>query len=213
MLALEFLQFAADGIARLYAPHAEVVVHDLGTGKIRYIANCFSKRRAGDPSLTNDTDLDLNQAVIGPYSKTNWDGRRLRSISIVLRDDNGAPAALLCINQDIEAFSAALDQLTSLVAPPVPMKQASELFAADWRERINDRVGAFLTKRNLTLAGLDADSTMEMVGELDRSGYFAIRNAVTYVATLLGVSRSTLYNRLSVSRRNVASSSETIDSA
>lgn len=35
--------------------------------------------RRGDSSPTEIADLDLQQAVIGPHAKTNWDGRRRSS--------------------------------------------------------------------------------------------------------------------------------------
>ena len=191
----------ADSIARLFAPHAEIVLHDLTTNTIAYIANCFSKRRPGDSSLLDIVDLDFGQAIIGPYTKTNWDGRRLKSVSTVIRDETGRPVGLMCINHDIEAFSLALEQLSAIVTTAAPLRHATELFAADWRERINDEIAAFLTARNMTIAGLDPTMTEDLVGQLDRSGYFGIRNATTYIADILGVSRATLYNRLNAARR------------
>jgi predicted transcriptional regulator YheO len=191
----------ADSIGRLFAPHAEVVLHDLTTNTITHIANCFSKRRPGDSSLLDIMDLDFDQAIIGPYTKTNWDGRRLKSVSTVIRDETGRPVGLMCINHDIEAFSLALEQLSAIVTTAAPLRHATELFAADWRERINDEIAAFLTARNMTLAGLDSNTTEELIGQLDRSGFFGIRNATTYIAEILGVSRATLYNRLNAARR------------
>ncbi len=94
----------ADALARLFAPHVEVVLHDLVNDRIHHIANCFSKRKVGDASLTDTQDVDLSASVIGPYAKTNWDGRRLKAISTVLKDANGSPVGLICINHDIEAF-------------------------------------------------------------------------------------------------------------
>jgi D-arginine utilization repressor len=185
-----------DAIARLHAPHVEVVLHDLKSDTIHYIANCFSKRRAGDSSLSDVADIDYAASVIGPYAKTNWDGRRLRSISSVIRDAGGNPIGLLCINQDVEAVSGLLEQLTDLLGPPVPMAPATALFAGDWRERINEHVGAFLASRNATLAGLSRSDVDDLVAHLDRASLFEIRNAPPYVAEVLGLSRATLYNRL-----------------
>jgi D-arginine utilization repressor len=185
-----------DAIARLHAPYVEVVLHDLRTDTIHYIANCFSKRRAGDSSLNDVGDIDRAASIIGPYSKTNWDGRRLRSITTVIRNDEGAATGLLCINQDVEAVSGLLEQLTGLLGPPAPMTPATALFAGDWRERINEHVGAFLASRNATLAGLMRADINDLIAHLDRAGLFEIRNALPYVADTLSLSRATLYNRL-----------------
>jgi D-arginine utilization repressor len=193
---LDSLIDSCDAIARLFAPHVEVVLHDLQTDTICHIANCFSKRRVGDSSLTDIRDVDLSQRVIGPYAKTNWDGRRLKSISTVIRNDAGTPVALMCINHNIEAFSQVLEQMLGLVAPPVPMPAATTLFASDWREKINELIGAFLAQHNTTVAGLNAADVEALIASLDRAGIFSIRNAVSYIADILGCSRATLYSRL-----------------
>jgi D-arginine utilization repressor len=190
----------AEAIARLHTPHVEVVIHDLKRDCIHHIVNCFSKRRAGDASLTDTQDIDLTGSMIGPYTKTNWDGRRLRSISTVIRDAKGKAVGLFCINQDIEAFSHVLEQMLALVGPAAPMPAATTLFASDWRERINELVGAFLAKHNLTLAGLKVDDVNALIAALDGAGVFSIRNAMTYVADIIGCSRATLYNRLKLVR-------------
>lgn len=190
----------AEAIARLLAPNAEVVVHDLSSGKIAHIANCFSKRRRGDSSLTEIADLDLRQAVIGPYAKTNWDGRRLKSVSAVLKNRRGKPVGLFCINQDIEAYSQTVEQLSALLLLPAPHEAATAIFPGDWRESINQRISALLRERNATVAGLTADDASSLIAELDRGGTFGIRHAVTYVASILSISRATLYQRLKTIR-------------
>jgi D-arginine utilization repressor len=189
-----------EALARLFAPHAEVVLHDLTADSIHHISNCFSKRRAGQSSLTDVADVDFGQDVIGPYAKTNWDGRRLKSVSAVIRDAGGEPIGLMCINHDVEAFSGVLDQLIALVGTPVPMAHATALFSSDWRERINEHVGAFLAEHNATLAGLDADDVNHLIARLDKVGIFEIRNATNYIADVLSVSRATIYNRLKLVR-------------
>ncbi len=187
---------SADAIARLMAPHVEAVIHDLLQGRIHYIINCFSKRRVGDPSLTDTQDIDLSATVIGPYAKTNWDGRRLKSVSTVIRDASGAPVGLMCINYDVEAFAQVLKELAGMVTLPAPVASATQLFASDWRETINDHVGAFLAARKKTFAGLMANDVNALIAVLDGAGVFNIRNATTYVADIIGCSRATLYNRL-----------------
>ncbi|MBW9063120.1 PAS domain-containing protein [Rhizobium herbae] len=191
-----------DAIATLFSPHVEAVLHDLDSGLIFHIANAFSKRRAGDSSL-NEADLtsSLEGDVIGPYGKSNWDGRRLKAITAVLRDAEQRPIGLLCINHDIEAFAGAFDQLKSMVDIAAPMPKTSALMAEDWREAVNSVIGDFLGTRRAALAGLTSADMDELIGMLDARGVFAIRRAVPYVAEILKLSRATIYNRLGVIRR------------
>ncbi len=89
-------------------PHAEAVLHDLRTQKVDYIANNLSKRAIGDDSALEDMlSDDVSEVNIGPYEKLNWDGQKIRSLSTVLRDANGRPLAVLCINLNISLFENA----------------------------------------------------------------------------------------------------------
>jgi predicted transcriptional regulator YheO len=187
----------AESIALLLRPHAEVVIHDLTTGTVLHIANAFSKRRAGDSSLTELEDVQsLDVAVIGPYRKTNWDGRSLKSITSVLRDGHGDPAGLLCINLDVSLLetigSAARQFLRFAEQAPRP----AALFQGDWQEEINSTVGQFLTERGVALALLTQTDRQALLARLDERGLFAVRNAAPYIARILNSSRSSLYKTL-----------------
>ena len=200
----------ADAVARLFFPHVEVVLHDLETGKIAHIANGYSRRRPGDPSLTDDgIGAEGEEDVIGPYAKRNWDGRRLKSITAVLRDADGKAVGLFCINQDIETFAALGDQLKALMKLPEPAPAASPLMAGDWRETINGVIGDYLSERNTALAGLTGGDIDDLLLRLEASGIFEIRKAVPYVAEILRLSRATIYNRLAAARSRRRPSGET----
>ncbi|WP_349436585.1 PAS domain-containing protein [Pararhizobium sp. A13] len=198
-----------DAIATLFSPHVEAVLHDLDSGLIFHIANAFSKRRPEDSSL-NEAGLvsSLEDDVIGPYGKSNWDGRRLKAITAVLRDAEGRPVGLLCINHDIEAFASIFDQLKSMVDIAAPMPKTSALMAEDWREAVNSVIGDFLGTRRATLAGLTSADMDELIGMLDVRGVFAIRKAVPYVAEILKLSRATIYNRLGAIRQKQETANE-----
>jgi D-arginine utilization repressor len=197
----------ADALALLLQPQAEVVLHDLAEDRILHIAGNFSKRRAGDPSLSDVDELvPFPTGVIGPYAKSNVDGRALKSISVVIRDEAEAPVGLLCVNLDISAIAAARAVLDGLMLTATPTQpQAADLFATDWRERVNAEIAAYLTQRKASLAGLTAEDLTGLVAALDRAGLFAIRKAADHIAAALGVSRATLYKRLAEARRTIRS--------
>ena len=184
-------------IASLLHPHAEVILHDLATGKIVHIVNAFSKRHPGDSSMTDlDVAMSLDAAVIGPYRKTNWDRRQLRSVTAVLRDANDRPVGLLCVNLDISAFEGAVDFIRSLIQFSPPSEPPSALFKSDWKEAVNATVDDYLRQRGLSEMQLARDDLAIVIGRLDEQGIFSIRNATPYVAEVLRLSRATLYKHL-----------------
>jgi predicted transcriptional regulator YheO len=190
----------AAAISALLHPHAEVVIHDLATGRVAGIWNAFSGRRPGDGSLVEDV-LDDAGATFGPYEKTGTDGRRLKSVTAVLRDDAGRAAGLLCINMDVSQFDLAAKALAAFAGTAAP--RPASLFAGGWREEINTALHAFLRERGLALAGLRKGERVELVAALDRSGLFQTRKAVDHLASLMGASRASIYNYLAEARREI----------
>lgn len=191
----------AEAIAALLKPHAEVVIHDLARGQIVHIANNISRRRIGDSSLTELKDIGaLDEDVIGPYPKTNFDGRELKSITAVLRGADRAPLGLLCINFDISVIVQAHAALSALSAFQDGAGQPAALFQADWQEKVNEEIAAFLKERGLAASALARPDHAGLIAHLEREGYFAIRNLVPYLARALGVSRATVYKHLKDAR-------------
>lgn len=190
----------AAAISTLLHPHAEVVLHDLSTGLVAGIWNAFSGRKVGSESLVG-TELEAagEGAVYGPYEKTGEDGRRLKSVTAVLKDGGDQPIGLLCINMDVSHFDVAaklLAAFTGTVAPRPP-----SLFAGDWREEINTALHDWLRSHGLALAGLKKGDRVALVAALDERGLFQTRNAVDHLASLIGASRASIYNYLADARR------------
>lgn len=186
----------ADAIQALLHPHAEVVLHTLDQDRIVYIANCFSKRAPGDESLLDeDVSGPHCPPVLGPYDKINYDGRRLRSVSAVLRDAHGLAVGLLCVNLDLSRFEAAATLLREFVDPPGNPPPES-LFNKDWRERIHHITRDFLAERNTAFEALERADKIALVARIQEAGLFEARHACEYVAAQLGVSRATIYNYL-----------------
>jgi predicted transcriptional regulator YheO len=94
----------ADAIVRLFHPYAEVVLHDIIDDTIEYIANPFSDRVTGDTSYLelDPKDPSLQKDVLGPYEKAGNNGQPIRSITAVLRSENGNPMGILCINLNLK---------------------------------------------------------------------------------------------------------------
>ncbi|RZQ62440.1 helix-turn-helix transcriptional regulator [Amycolatopsis suaedae] len=187
---------ACEAVARLLGPYAEVVLHDPVTDRILAVWNPASGRGPGDPSLLGELDaLDESaRDVFGPYEKLLADGRRLSSVSAVLRDERGEPAAVLCVNLDRTPLEQAAAMLSAFGAPVSPRPEP--LFEQDWPERIQQLIGEFLRERGRPVERLTRADRLAVLRRLDEAGVFTVRRAAPLVAGALRVSRSTLYSLL-----------------
>lgn len=201
MTALKQFFPIAQAISLLLHPHGEVVIHNLKNGKVAAIYNNFSKRKVGDESLVEElSDYTKLPDVFPVCAKINWDGRKMKSITATLRDKNGNPIGLLCINLDIskwDDFRHFLDQWLSN-----QQQQPEVLFKDDWREKINLYVSAYLKTEGTILKMLSKEKKQDLIKNLHREGAFKAKNAAAYVAEVLDLSRATIYNYLRIENEN-----------
>jgi predicted transcriptional regulator YheO len=194
--ALKTILPTAEAIQRLLHPHAEVVMHDIKKNQIVAIYNPFSKRKVGSASLLSEEEMGISEDCIGPYEKTNWDGRKLKSTSSIIRDENGKAVGLLCVNLDISKISKLNSQIAEFINCQQITSQPTPFFKDDWQERINNYVHNYLTEKHLTLETLDRNEKKKLIEHLHKIGAFTGKNAAHYIAQVIRVSRATVYNYL-----------------
>lgn len=182
----------AIAVARLFQPYVEVVLHDLETGRVAAIWNAMPGRNPGDPSrlaegyrstVSDDTDI-----VMGPFTQIDTRGHRTTSVSVPVGDGS----LVLCINFNRSALDGAAAILASLGAPSE--EQPAGMLCGDWRLRINDQIDEWCGERHVSARALTRSQRRDLVMHLDATGVFNTRNAVTHVASTLGVSRATVYS-------------------
>ncbi|MFF8772118.1 transcriptional regulator [Kitasatospora sp. NPDC015120] len=183
-------------VALLLGPYAEVVLHDPDTDRILAIWNPTGSRAPGDPSLLGELDqLDPSaRDVFGPYEKLLADGRRLSSVSAVLREPGGKAAAVLCVNLDRTPLEQAAAVLSAFGAPAVARPEP--LFEQDWNESVQHIVGAYVRECGRPVERLTRADRLAVLARLDEAKVFSVRRAAPVVAGALRVSRSTLYGLL-----------------
>lgn len=196
----------ADAIAALFRPFVEVVIHDLEQTKIIYITNAISKRRKGDSSQGERFSEDsLKAQVIGPYHKVNPDGRNLRGITAVLRNDAGEPAAMMCINFDVSKLERIGEQIGALAFLPDTLEPHTPVFHENWRNELERMVWAFESNYGAAVPSMEIASRVELICELDAAGLLNVRNAPGVVAERIGMSRAALYKHLKRIRSRASS--------
>lgn len=184
-----------DAVVQLLDPFGEVVLHDWVQQKILYISGRLSHRQAGDPSFMDEITLPAGSGpVIGPYRKTNPDGRQVKSISVLMRDAAGDPDLLLCINIDISRFDAAQVALSHFIAVPDDTHQNP--LARDWLEPLHEFIASWRVNRGLVEGALSPDSRRSLIAALADQNVFERPKTAEAVARAIGVSRATVYGDL-----------------
>jgi predicted transcriptional regulator YheO len=187
----------AEAVVRLFSPHVEVVLHDIGTDTIVGIWNPFSARRVGAPSLLEPELLQRSRAasVVGPYEKAGLYGESISAVSVVVAEGAG----LLCLNFDRSVTAGAADALRAFGAPVVGSRPAA-LFERDWQEEMNRLVLDWCVAEKASVRHLSPDARRRLVAVLDAKGVFRVRGAAVHLAAALGVSRATVYATLKAAR-------------
>lgn len=191
----------ANAISKLLHPFAEVVIHDLEKGQIAAIFSPISKREVGDSSYLDRIDFDHKEKspdIIGPYEKFNFDGRKLKSISVVIKNKKGLALGFLCINLDVSVFTKYQGILNAFLSDfESPKSQEIEtIFKDDLYEQINIFVQNYCVENHLNLDSLSRIDKKNLILRLKKHGALEGKNGGQYIARTLGISRATVYNYL-----------------
>lgn len=112
-----------DALVLLMDPLVEAVIHDIKKNKIIYINGRLSERKVDGPSLLDQEALDNIDQIV--YPKINFNGRLVKSISIILQ-----AKWLLCINCDVSIFSK-INELSRTLLQKNMGNQPQSLFVND----------------------------------------------------------------------------------
>ncbi|MEV7599140.1 helix-turn-helix domain-containing protein [Kitasatospora sp. NPDC089797] len=183
-------------IALLLAPHAEVVLRDTGNGRILGIWNPITSHDPAHlvPPRQLENLVSTKKDVYGPRMEMSSDGRRLSSVSAVLRNTRNDPSAVLCINLDRTPLEQAVAVLSAFGAPHPQCQVPS--FEPDWPGRIHNTVSSYVRETGRSVERLTRQDRLAVVERLNEARVFTVRNATRTVALALRVSRSTVYSLL-----------------
>lgn len=192
------------GVAKLFAPHCEVVIHDLRDleRSIIHIEGNISGRKVGGGA----TDLLLTQARTGNtvrdfhnYQTVLGNGRKMKSCTMFLRDEDGAAYGAFCINLDVGAFAGVHRVLGEFLALEAD-SEVSETLSDDIQGTIHSILRDAVIEVGAELPIMSKEDKIELIGRLEEKGAFQVKRAVPLIAEELGLSRSTIYNYLTEAR-------------
>ena len=205
---LQFLLTLAKGIASQFGPNCEVVVHDLATNdperSIVAIENGHvTGRKVGDgPSHVVLEALRGNPEQLHDhlsYLTRTKDGKILKSTTIYIRDDDGAPIGIFGINYDITKLTLINSALDDLITPKNKEEKPKQI-----THSVNDLLDR-LIEESVKLVGkpvalMNKEDKVTAIQFLNDSGAFLITKSGDKVANYFGISKYTLYSYIDVNK-------------
>lgn len=213
-----------DFLGKTLGPDYEVVLQDLTDNKNRIVAIAnghISGRTIGSP-LTNAALQMLasktyeNNDFLCNYKGITEKGRILRSSTMFLKDEDGKPFALLCINFDDSRYMELSQKLNALIHPDdfgaalprfdaplsapqeaTPHAPMTENFSMDiptlMQKIFDDCVCGITTP----VDRLNQYERKDVIFRLNEHGLFQLKGAISFVAKKFSCSTATIYRYLS----------------
>jgi predicted transcriptional regulator YheO len=190
------------GLAEMFGPDCEVVLHDVHRLPHSIVAienGAVTGRTLGDVptdrmlrSLRNPDETQDVRLYISSH-----DGKILKSLAVTLRDEDGEPYGLLGLNQDISEIVRAQRTLANFTAVPRlgggGAPEAGEIFAGDIRDVVAGMVTQIVGELGKTPAAMSREEKMEVVKRLEERGAFLVKRSAEQIAAALDLSRYTIF--------------------
>lgn len=193
----------ADVIAGTFGPRCEAVVHDLSQpeSSVVYVANGSVTDRAVGQSF----DHLIRQVLMNKKFKNDRainylfempDHRKIRSSSMLIRDEEDKIVGMLCINYDISGWVQMQEELVRMLnlEPAEIPPQGEEEVTPDVMTIIDDLIRKIVG--NQDVKNLTRKKCVELVRFMDEKGVFLVKGTVDKVAEIMGVTKVTIYSYL-----------------
>ena len=197
------LKKIATAIHALFGPHSEVVIHDLADlqNSLVHMQGDVTGRKMGAPAT--DLLLKLVQQPPGQkeqqnnYKSVTADGRCLKSSTTIIRDSKGEAVAAFCINLDTTQYFNAIQALLPFIHDLETGKYPSkETFSRSSGETIRNLFVRAVEEIGKQPGAMSIEEKTRFIEIMKQNGVFQFKGAVEQVATLMDVTKCTVYNYL-----------------
>ncbi len=189
---LSFVQ----GIVDLFLPFVEGAIHDLKSGTLVALFNNISQRQIGEATPLKELNIKTDRFpdCFPPYYKTNWDGRKLKCISMTIRNAKKIPVGLICFNLDVSLFQDIENKFSTLLQLKEDAENPIELFGENWQDQIHLQIDRYLIEHRQVIHRLTRNQKKDLIKHLYVKGVFNFKNAAPFIADILRISRASVYN-------------------
>jgi len=207
---IPFLKQLAKGLAVQFGSKCEVVIHNLTDGPENTIVAIenghITGRQVGDGAsrivMQAIHDPGTIEDKLGYLTRTQ-DGRLLRSSSVCIRDENGQPLVLFCINYDFTELSLA----TSIMMDFTSIQSVSQYrngiqtIYSNVSEMVDHLINESVAFVGKPVALMDREDKVKAIKYLDEKGALSVKKSGDKVSQFFGISKYTLYSYLNITEK------------
>ncbi|WP_304263309.1 transcriptional regulator [Kallipyga massiliensis] len=191
----------ADMIAETFGKNCEAVVHDLThpDSSVVYVANGHVTNRRPGQSFDHLVRQVLLNKNFQNDRTCNYvfeldDGRKIKSSSVLIRNEKKDVVGMLCVNYDITQLLSTEKYIENFLC----IKQDQSDYPSDVEQDvmtvIDDLIMNIVGPRDIK--NQSRKKNVEIVKFMDEKGIFLVKGAIDKVADLMGVSTVTIYSYL-----------------
>ncbi|MDR7002367.1 helix-turn-helix transcriptional regulator [Neobacillus niacini] len=194
----------AKSTAKMFGPNCEVVIHDLTNpqASVMFTVNNHVTGREIGQSFDHlvKTVLrseDFKEDYLAGYTFVTEDKRTIRSSTSLIRDSKQKVIGAFCINFDVEALNQMQQFMNTFLSTQVEV-QENETKSDDDIENVEGIVDQLIKQiiQNSVHPVMKRHEKIELIRFMDEKGIFLMKGSVEKVASLLGISKVTVYSYL-----------------
>lgn len=195
----------AKSTAKMFGPNCEVVIHDLTNpqASVMFTVNNHVTGREVGQSFdhlvkTVLQSKDFKEDHLAGYTFTTEDKRTIRSSTSLIRDSKQKVIGAFCINFDVEALNQMQHFMDTFLSPSVDVQENRTPSSEDEIENVEEIVDQLIQQiiQNSVHPVMKRHEKVELIRFMDEKGIFLMKGSVEKVASLLGVSKVTVYSYL-----------------
>ncbi|MCK2004518.1 helix-turn-helix transcriptional regulator [[Brevibacterium] frigoritolerans] len=194
----------AKSTAKMFGSNCEVVIHDLTNpqASVMFTVNNHVTGREIGQSFDHlvKTVLqseEFKEDYLAGYTFVTEDKRTIRSSTSLIRDSKQKVIGAFCINFDVEALNQMQQFMNTFLSTQVEV-QENETKADDDIENVEGIVDQLIQQiiQNSVHPVMKRHEKIELIRFMDEKGIFLMKGSVEKVASLLGISKVTVYSYL-----------------
>lgn len=195
----------ADMIFATFGSNCEVVIHDLEIfqSSLIYIKGTVTGRSIGAPTteviLKELRQHGDNVKDMHGYKTRTKEGKLVKTSVTFIRNENKKVIGFLGINFDITAFAMVNQMMQEFINKPDPSvttHNLNESYAKNIEEVFEHLINTALIEVGIPIQDMTRKDKVDFVHKLDEKGTFLIQGSTEHIASVLSVSKQTIYNYL-----------------